>query len=158
MSSSQRSQAPPTRDPRALELQLVVEGATHTLVLTGELDLSSVATLTAAVAHLRMGPSTKVRLDLRKLAFIDSTGVRAILVIKELCGQCGCEFLLVPGPPAVRRVFEICGLLDHLPFSEDVHDRDRAMSAAGACASLTSERREPRTPSSRRRAIAGDEP
>jgi anti-anti-sigma factor len=103
-------------EARVFELQQVVHGLRHTLVLTGELDLASAPTLATAVAHIRMDRRTQLVLDLRKLTFIDSTGIRAVLVTRELCAECGCEFALVPGPPRVRRVFEVCGLLDRLPF------------------------------------------
>jgi anti-sigma B factor antagonist len=115
MESSQLSVAP-VADVLAFELQQVVRGPRHTLVLTGELDAASAPTLATTVAHIRMDRSTQVILDLRKLSFIDSTGIRVVLVTRELCAECGCEFSLVPGPPRVRRVFEVCGLLDRLPF------------------------------------------
>ena len=56
-------------------------------------------------------------LDLSRLTFIDSTGIRAVLAARGLCAACGCEFMLIPGPTPVQRVFEVSGLIDHLPFN-----------------------------------------
>jgi anti-sigma B factor antagonist len=49
------------------------------LILVGELDLSGVPKLTAALSQLKM-ESERVRLDLSQLEFLDSTGVSAIVV------------------------------------------------------------------------------
>lgn len=116
---SNQPRAAPADQAHAFELQQVVRATCHTLVLTGELDLASAPALATAVAHIRMDRSTQLVLDLRKLSFIDSTGIRAVLVTRELCAECSCEFSLIPGPPRVRRVFEVCGLLDRLPFRSD---------------------------------------
>lgn len=89
----------------------------ETIVLSGELDLATAPKLEAragAVAAQRR----PVILDLRELLFTDSTGLRAILMVRELCAEQRCEFLVIPGPPAVRRLFELTGLHDRLPFLE----------------------------------------
>jgi anti-anti-sigma factor len=115
-------------DPRAvakrvrlhLAIQHVVRVREHKLVLAGELDVASAPDLAAAVARIDMSRNTFLVLDLRNLAFIDASGIRAILVTQELCAERGCTFILVPGEQEqVQRVFEICGLLDHLPFRND---------------------------------------
>jgi anti-sigma B factor antagonist len=87
----------------------------ETLVLSGELDLNSAPRLEARVAELA-GTRPAVILDLRELAFTDSTGLRAILRARDLCAEHRCDFGLIPGPPAVQRLFELTRLLDQLPF------------------------------------------
>jgi anti-anti-sigma regulatory factor len=47
---------------------------------------------------------------------MDSTGLRTVLLAKELCDSHGFELSLVPGPPKVQRLFELTALLDVLPF------------------------------------------
>jgi anti-sigma B factor antagonist len=101
------------------EIKQVVCGMRRTLVLTGDIDVASAPTLGGALAHVPMDRDTRLVLDLSRVTFIDSTGIRAIVVAQELCAQRGCEFSLVPGQARVQRVFEICGLLDHLPFRDD---------------------------------------
>jgi anti-sigma B factor antagonist len=100
-------------------IQQVVVGGRHTLVLTGELDVASAPMLGGALAHIPMDADTGLVLDLRGVSFIDSIGMRAVLVAQELCARCGAEFALVPGQAQVQRVFEMCGLLDRLPFRDD---------------------------------------
>jgi anti-anti-sigma factor len=86
----------------------------HTIVLRGELDLASAPALEEAMGTVD-GAGT-VTLYLRPLAFIDSTGVRATLAVREHCTRGGIDFTLIPGPKQVQRLFEIVGLLDVLPF------------------------------------------
>jgi anti-sigma B factor antagonist len=100
------------------EIKQVVSGMRRTLVLSGDIDVASAPTLGGALAHVPMNRDTRLVLDLSRVTFIDSTGIRAIVVAQELCAQRGCEFALVPGRAHVQRVFEICGLLDHLPFHD----------------------------------------
>ncbi len=104
---------------RGLELRRVLCGTVHTVVASGELDLASAPKLGAAVARIPMDGSTVLVLDLREVTFIDCAGVRAVLVIDELCRRQGCRFLLVAGTGQVLRMFGLCGLLDRLPIAEE---------------------------------------
>jgi anti-sigma B factor antagonist len=106
-------------DPPHFAIQYVVCAAEHKLVLAGELDMISARDLGAAVARIRMSRRTALVLDLRRLAFIDSAGMHMIVMARELCAQQRCGFMLVPGQRQVQRAFEICGLLDRLPFRRD---------------------------------------
>ena len=103
-------------------IQYVVCAGKLTLVLTGELDRVSAQELGATVARIRMSSRTALVLDLRGLTFIDSSGMHMIVMARELCAQQRCSFMLVPGPRNVQSAFEVCGLLDHLPFRSEVSD------------------------------------
>jgi anti-sigma B factor antagonist len=91
-------------------------GARHVLALEGELDLASSPTLDAALQQICTDGTEAVTLDLSKLSFMDSTGLRVVLLAKELCERHNCEFLLIPGPAQIQRLFEITGVLERLPF------------------------------------------
>jgi anti-anti-sigma factor len=106
-------------DPPQFAIQYVVCAAEHKLVLTGELDMGSARDLGAAVARIRMSRRTALVLDLRRLTFIDSAGMHMIVMARELCAEQRCGFMLIPGQRQVQRAFEICGLLDRLPFRRD---------------------------------------
>ena len=58
-----------------------------------------------------------VEFDLSRLTFMDSTGLRVVLLAKELCDRHSCEFLVIPGPAQIQRLFEVTGILERLPFS-----------------------------------------
>ena len=88
--------------------------------------------LGATVARIRMSRRTALVLDLRGLTFIDSSGMHMIVMARELCAKQRCSFMLVPGPRNVQRTFEVCGLLDRLPFrSDEADDQLRPVRGAG---------------------------
>lgn len=99
-----------------LGVQDITRDGQRTLVLSGELDLASAWLLDCPLLRICTDEATAFTLDLSALTFIDSAGLRAILAAKGLCVMHDCEFMLIPGPAAVQRVFEVSGLLDHLPF------------------------------------------
>jgi anti-sigma B factor antagonist len=105
--------------PGAFEVQDVVSDGRHRLVLTGELDLAPAAELEAVLLRLCADGTKEIALDLSKLSFMGSTGLRVVLLAKELCEQHGYEFLLIAGPRNIQRMFELTGLLDVLPFQAE---------------------------------------
>ena len=89
----------------------------RTLRPTGELDIATAPRLERALAE-RVTPGERLLLDLGDLQFIDSTGLRVIVRAVETARVRGCDLRLRHGPPAVRRVFELSGVGDALPFEE----------------------------------------
>jgi anti-sigma B factor antagonist len=102
--------------PRSFEVQDVVSGGRHRLVLTGELDLAPAAELEATLLRLCADGTKEIALDLSKLRFMGSIGLRLMLLARELCEEHGYEFQLIAGPANIQRVFEMTGLLEVLPF------------------------------------------
>jgi anti-anti-sigma factor len=86
----------------------------HILMLSGELDIASAAMLDQVIERVCSRRADALVLDLRKLTFMDCSGVHAILRAQELCRrQDRCWFALIPGGNRqVRRVLELTGLLD----------------------------------------------
>ena len=48
--------------------------------------------------------------DLRGLTFIDSSGVSGVLAAARRARDAGARLVCVPGPPPIRRVFELTGV------------------------------------------------
>jgi anti-sigma B factor antagonist len=94
------------------------EGSRHTLLLRGELDIASAPSLEGMFQELCQGGARELVLDLSQLAFMDSTGLNAILRCRKLSGEHDCKLGLVPGPRSVQRVFELTHVLDRLPFRD----------------------------------------
>jgi anti-anti-sigma factor len=111
------------RELGTLKVRTVRHGDTYVIELTGELDIAG---LPAAERELeRAKDARSVVLDLRRLGFIDSSGVRVVVVAH--CRRPG-RLTVIKGPPHVQRVFEICGLAERLPFVDETPQ----MSAAAA--------------------------
>ena len=88
------------------------------ITLEGELDLATAPEVEAALREPVDGDGTPGRrvLDLRGLTFMDSSGLRTILSANGAARRDGWTLQIVAGPPAVQRVFEICGVTDGLRF------------------------------------------
>jgi anti-anti-sigma factor len=82
----------------------------------GELDMASARVLQAACARARTG-TDRLTLDLRGLTFIDSSGLRCILMLHQETQRDGRGLTLIPGVPTVQRVFELSGTDTMLPFA-----------------------------------------
>jgi anti-sigma B factor antagonist len=76
---------------------------------SGELDLSCVDALDAEVRELRAAGFDRVVIDLRRLEFIDSSGLRILLSLRNDAERAGHELALVRGPRDVDRLFELTG-------------------------------------------------
>lgn len=84
--------------------------------LSGELDVATTPQVTDAVAR----SEGRVELDLSQLAFIDSTGIRALMTIHREREQQG--FVIRPGSDQVMRTIGLVGLTDVLPFEDATDD------------------------------------
>jgi anti-sigma B factor antagonist len=97
-------------------LQIEVARARDTTVikLHGELDLASAPAFTAELEETRSQDQSAIVIDLTELEFMDSTGLRSILIAHERCEQNGRRFALIPGGRQVARMLEIARVEDHL--------------------------------------------
>ena len=86
------------------------------LRLAGELDLLTADDLSAAVDESRSSGAERLVIDLEGLTFIDSSGLRSLLAVHAASRADGFSLSLRQGGEKVRRVFELAGLVDTLPF------------------------------------------
>jgi anti-anti-sigma factor len=82
--------------------------------LRGELDLAGVPTVSECLRTLRERRE-RVLLDLDELAFIDMSGLRAVLTASEAASRDGGTFAVTRGSPPVRRLIALIGLDGQLP-------------------------------------------
>jgi anti-anti-sigma factor len=98
-----------------LSIRNIVRAGRHTLALTGELDLESANKLEGAVREV-CASGTELVIDLRKVTFMDSTGLRVLIVAGTLCEENEREFRIIPGED-IQRILEMTGLDRVLPFT-----------------------------------------
>jgi anti-sigma B factor antagonist len=82
----------------------------------GEIDVATIGRLRDQVQELLDAGFGALVLDLRRVDFLDSTGLRYVLELARM-GRDGLDFAVIPGPPAVQRVFEVAGVDDLVPFT-----------------------------------------
>jgi anti-anti-sigma factor len=79
------------------------------LRLSGELDVAGTGRLDDALQEAREH-AEHVEVDLRDLAFIDSSGLRALMTLHNAAADGDFSYALVQGPPEIHRTFVLTGL------------------------------------------------
>lgn len=97
------------------------EGLAH-VALAGELDLSTVGKVQDELRHVEEASPATMVLDLSKLTFLDSTGLRCIVTADERAREQGRRVVIVRGPETVQRVFSITRLDERLEIVDDLAD------------------------------------
>ena len=100
-------------------VETAVQGDVVRVAPTGELDLASVPVFDEAMEKAEAGAPATLVIDLSGLDFLDSSGLRAIVLADERARQRGGRLAIVPGPETVRRVFEITQLDQRLELVSD---------------------------------------
>jgi len=88
---------------------MTTDGAAATLAVDGELDLATVEELDAALAVAEGNGTTTLCLDLAKVHFMDSTGLRCLLRARRRAEENGHLLTLTNLPSGVERLFEVTG-------------------------------------------------
>jgi anti-sigma B factor antagonist len=88
------------------------DGATVVVALTGELDIASAPELERAVPPLAAGDTLVI--DLRELAFLDSSGVHALMRLDVAAREHGWSLVVVRGGPDVQRILDVVRLGDRV--------------------------------------------
>jgi anti-sigma B factor antagonist len=97
-------------DEHDLHIVAVVDGESARVVVSGELDSSSAPRLIGIVAEVAQPPVTQIDVDCAEVEFLDSAGVRALIVSQSQARSMGCGLSLVAASPPVSRVLEMTGL------------------------------------------------
>ena len=86
----------------------------------GELDLATAPIVDAQLSELVTAGFGSVVLDLRKLRFLDSTGLKLLMTWEARSRADGIDLRVLPGPPAVQRVFDVAGVTNLVNGSSGV--------------------------------------
>jgi anti-anti-sigma factor len=95
------------------ELDTTALGPAALVTLRGELDMLATAELESALERLS---DDVIALDLRDLLFLDTAGLRTILLARDRLSEEERRLVLVRGCQAVQRVFELTRMADRLEF------------------------------------------
>jgi len=107
--------APLVGDPGNFDVSAERNGSALVVSPLGEVDLATIGSVREAVDREHDGSEPLV-LDLRRVEFMDTSGLRYVLELSERAAKEGFGLRLVRGTPAVQRVFEVSGLEAKLPF------------------------------------------
>ena len=100
---------------RATVVDITTNPAGATLTVDGDLDLASAPLVMARTAPVLHRGSGELTLDLTGMGFCDSTGITALIKLRQLCDQSGWRLRTVNLQEAVRRiVVDFGGLGEYL--------------------------------------------
>jgi len=87
--------------------------------ISGDLDLAAFDEANELLANAQSDGYNDVRIDLRDLQFIDSTGIRLLLLAQRRAEQRGEGFCIVKGNEHIQQVFALTDLDRRLPFCDE---------------------------------------
>jgi anti-anti-sigma factor len=101
------------------EIHSELQGETARLTVTGELDIATISRVEEAVATALARGAGSVIVDLSRLAFVDSSGLRLFITLNDRAPAEGWSLGLIRPPEPAFAVFQITGAEENLPFIED---------------------------------------
>jgi anti-anti-sigma factor len=101
-----------------LKIAVSESGSVRQLRLTGELDLAGVDRFERLTTDQIPAVATLV-LDLRQLTFIDSSGLRALIMADQRVRAEGGRFIVVRGPDRVNEVLEMTGVAQRIELVDE---------------------------------------
>ena len=96
--------------PYGLPMSVAVEGEHLVVSLRGEIDVGNAEVLPAALLAATSGSDTSVMIDIGEVTFLDSSGLRAILICEATLRREDISLKVRNPTEQARRVFEITGL------------------------------------------------
>ncbi len=90
----------------------------HRLSVSGELDLATTPQLERQVRTVLADGARSIVIDLATLTFIDSTGLRLLLLLSQHAADDGWRMLITRPPEQVQKIIKITGTGTQLPIEE----------------------------------------
>ena len=99
-----------TREPGHFHVSAERLGADALIVVEGELDIATLPEFEQAVTRMRAQGLERMVMDLRQLEFLDSMSIELLLRVHHELEATGADLVVVRGPRAVNRVFDLMEL------------------------------------------------
>jgi anti-sigma B factor antagonist len=96
--------------PAGLDLTVAQHDGTASVAARGEVDIHTCAALEKALVELAGQGARAVTLDLGEVGFIDSSGLRALVVGHNALQERGGALVVANPSPATARLLEVTGL------------------------------------------------
>jgi anti-sigma B factor antagonist len=103
--------------PIGLSIHVKPHRESVVIVPAGEIDLATVGLLQAELEELLAAGFARIVIDLRRVEFLDSAGLHALVSAHARAKDEGWQLAIIPGRRAVQRIFEITRTLETLPFT-----------------------------------------
>lgn len=94
-------------NPELFNVRSEQHGSAVMLHLSGELDMATAPTLHGWLSGAERNGNAEIVVDLNKVTFMDSTGLRPFLEAADRASRIGRSFALVRAPAQVARVLQL---------------------------------------------------
>ena len=95
------------------------------VIPAGEMDIATTPVVAEHLDELRDAGFARIVLDLRRLSFLDATGLALVLSWSAASADHGGRtFQVIPGPPLVQRIFDLTGTAERVDFCGGPPDGD----------------------------------
>jgi anti-sigma B factor antagonist len=105
--------------PSPFEVHSELEADKGRLTVLGELDIATAPQLEDKVRSMLAGRVHELIIDLGKLRFIDSSGLRLLIILRDRAAAEGWTLGLLRPSGEVLSIFGLTGADENLPFVED---------------------------------------
>ena len=112
--------------PEQFTVHSARDDARYIVSPVGELDMASAWQLERELRRVEASDAEEIVIDLRGVAFIDSTGMQPVLHANARSEMHSKRLKILRGPDQVQRCFEISGLVSRLPFVDRATPTPRA--------------------------------
>lgn len=103
----------------ALRVEVVGDAARRGLALHGEMDMSTYGAFDRALEQVCAEGAQEVVIGLKDVTFVDTTGIRALLVGRDYCHEHNCSYFIelrVPAP--LKRMLTLMELWEQFQFKQ----------------------------------------
>lgn len=108
--------------PSLFEIDTEWDGEQVRVLTAGELDLATSPQLEQEMDTILARGARQVTIDMAKITFVDSSGLRVLIGLHERSTEDGWELALTFPSEQARTVFRISGAEAHLPFVDGLRD------------------------------------
>jgi anti-sigma B factor antagonist len=105
--------------PPQFEIGIAHRDGSLLVSISGEFDLGATPEFERVVSELTGGGLRAVEIDLRRVTFIDSTGLRMLVDVERVARERELPLRIVRGGSAVERVLQLTGLDQVLPLVDE---------------------------------------
>jgi anti-sigma B factor antagonist len=102
------AEEPDVVEPPGCDVTFLEDGAVAKL--HGDLDLASAPEVQRQLLATLTLPVAALTVDLEQVTFMDSSGIRVLLLTRDKAAELGLDFRLESVPSQARQVIDICGL------------------------------------------------
>ena len=110
-----------------LAVNLSSVGEIDLLAFDGEIDFGTSERFETALGTVILDRAGQVLVDLRRVAFMDSTGIHHLVAAQRRLTLQGRQFALLCAPGPVHDVFQTAGMVEQLGVHDSPAEAERAL-------------------------------